>query len=109
MTRCLPTVAFLLIACSTFVGSEILSAEEQTGVGHPAEIKRSLEPDEASSAFDLAVPLLNRSVPTPSYGSPGEPIEDDPVADIDKAMEMDHSMHQMPGATEGNASSDTEQ
>jgi hypothetical protein len=88
----------MLVIAGTLIGTGAALAEEtQPTFSHPADpapIPRGAAP---SSAFDLAVPMIDRPAAHPSYGPAPAEGAADPVAQMDQMMEMDHSAHQMPG------------
>lgn len=97
MTKSRLSSAALALAGAFIGAGAALAQETQPTLSHPAD--PILVPGETGpkNAFDLAVPMLDRPDAHPSYGP--APVEGtgDPVAEMDQMMEMDHSVHQMPG------------
>ena len=96
MTKTCLCSAILVIA-STLIGTgAAVAAEPEPTLSHPADPSPIPGRAAPSSAFDLAVPMIDRPAAHPSYGpTPADGIAD-PVDQMDQMMEMDHSAHQMP-------------
>lgn len=98
--RALPWPVFgLLIAMGTLDGGHPAMAADHAVPSHPAETGQSADTPAIGGAFEFAVPLLERDQPAPSYGPDAGEGAADSVADVDEAMEMDHSAHQMPAGS----------
>ena len=97
MKRIMTALACVAVALAT---SNAAYAEGDGMIpGHPGDTSQPAITAEAIDPFSLAVPILDRDMPVPSYGQ-AMSSHGDPIAEMDKSMEnMDHS--NMPGMTEG--------
>jgi hypothetical protein len=87
-----------LAVAVALVGTGAAMAEEtEPKLSHPADPVEIPTDAGSKSAFDLAVPFLDRPAAHPSYGPTPTEGAADPVTEMDQMMEMDHSAHQMPG------------
>lgn len=97
MQRTLPSLAVVILGLSWLAPA---NAEEAAPTfTHPADTTQAHQAAAAIDPFALAVPLLDREVPTPSYGSPATAVPS--VSPEAEAMPgMDHS--NMPGMDHSN-------
>jgi uncharacterized protein involved in copper resistance len=97
VTKTCLRVAMLMIAGALIGAGAALAEETKPKFSHPADafpVPGSAGP---SSAFDFAVPMIDRPAAHPSYGPAPSEGAGDAVEQMDQMMEVDHSAHQMPG------------
>lgn len=97
MTKSRFRSAMLLISGALVGAGAALAEEIEPRLSHPADPVPAPTETAPGSAFDLAVPMVDRAAAHPSYGPAPAEGAVDPVEQMDQMMEMDHSAHQMPG------------
>lgn len=79
-------VALLLLSAPN-----VQAEPSEPRLSHPADISRPAPSPDAIEPFDLAVPLLSRDLPNPSYGQvPTDTGTPDPKPDAEAMPGMDH-------------------
>jgi hypothetical protein len=79
-------IALLLLAAAS-----VQAEPSEPRLSHPADTSRPAPSPDAIEPFDLAVPLLSRGLPNPSYGQvQSGAAAPDPKPDAEAMPAMDH-------------------
>ena len=97
MRKALPTVAAAILVLSGATASRAEESNPQPS--HPADTNRVFRPLDTIQPFEMAVPLLNRDAPMPSYRKE-HALSGAGTVQPDSMPEMDHG--NMPGMDHSN-------